>query len=86
VAVLEATDPRARVELAALENRFLVANHTGDRLIRRQPADDRTNCHGWVFTGGRYVYRPYRSWYWNHRNYWKPGWRARPWKNRYRRW
>ena len=40
----------------------------------------------WVFTGGRYVYRPYRYWYWHHKNYWKPGWRAKPWKYRYRRW
>jgi hypothetical protein len=54
VAVLEATDPRARAELAALEERFLEVNHAGDRVIRRQPADDRANCHGWVFTGGRF--------------------------------
>ena len=40
----------------------------------------------WVFVGGRYVYRPYRYWYWNNRAYWKPGWRAKPWKYRYRRW
>lgn len=40
----------------------------------------------WVFAGGRYVYHPYRYWYWNHKNYWKPGYRAKPWKNRHRRW
>lgn len=40
----------------------------------------------WVFVGGRYVYHPYRYWYWNHRNYWKPGFRGRPFKYRYRRW
>ncbi len=54
VTVLEATDPRARAELAALENRFLDINQIGNLVIRRQPADDRSNCHGWVFTGGRY--------------------------------
>lgn len=40
----------------------------------------------WVFVGGRYVYHPYRYWYWNHRAYWKPGWRAKPFKYRHRRW
>lgn len=40
----------------------------------------------WVFVGGRYVYHPYRYWYWNHKAYWKPGWRAKPYKYRYRRW
>ncbi len=40
----------------------------------------------WVFTGGRYVYHPYRYWYWNHKKYWKPGYRAKPWKYRHRRW
>lgn len=54
VAVMEATDPRARSEMAALEERFLDASAVRDRVIRRQPADDRSNCHGWVFTGGRF--------------------------------
>ena len=31
-----------------------------------------------VWAGGRWVYHPYRSWYWGHRAYWHPGWRARP--------
>src|SRR5262249_2486744 len=25
-----------------------------NQLIHRGPADERTNCHGWVFTGGRF--------------------------------
>lgn len=54
VAVMEATDPRARAEMASLEERFLDAGGVRDRVIRRHPADDRTNCHGWVFTGGRF--------------------------------
>ena len=37
----------------------------------------------WFWYGGRWVYRPYRSWYWNHPGYWRPGWR-RP--GAYRRW
>ncbi|QDU22785.1 MFS transporter [Urbifossiella limnaea] len=54
VQVLEATDPRARAEMAAIEDRFLDSDSVRNRVIRRQPADDRSNCHGWVFTGGRY--------------------------------
>lgn len=26
----------------------------------------------WVFVGGRWSYRPYRTYYWGHRNYWRP--------------
>ncbi|HEY7853407.1 MAG TPA: hypothetical protein VIB82_10560 [Caulobacteraceae bacterium] len=40
----------------------------------------------WAFVGGQYVYRPYRYWYWNHPTYWRPGFRARPFRYRYRRW
>lgn len=54
VAVMEATDPRARAEMAVLEGRFLDTETVRNRVIRRQPADDRSNCHGWVFTGGRF--------------------------------
>ncbi len=54
VAVMEATDPRARGEMAAIEERFLDGDNVRNRLIRRQPASDVSNCHGWVFTGGRF--------------------------------
>jgi hypothetical protein len=39
----------------------------------------------WVFVGGRWVYHPYRHWYWAHRAYWRPGWRGRPprWRRRW---
>jgi hypothetical protein len=39
--------------------------------------------HPWVWTGGHWIYHPYRYWYWGHRAYWHPGWRARPWRYRY---
>jgi hypothetical protein len=42
--------------------------------------------HPWVWAGGRWVYHPYRYWYWQHRAYWGPGWHARPWHYRYERW
>ncbi|HYH64624.1 MAG TPA: hypothetical protein VD866_08020 [Urbifossiella sp.] len=54
VAVMEATDPRAQAEAVAREGRFLDTPALRNKLIRRQPADERSNCHGWVFTGGRY--------------------------------
>lgn len=50
VGVLQATRPRPRAELAAREARPTV----GPPAIRSQSADDRSNCHGWVFTGGRF--------------------------------
>lgn len=31
----------------------------------------------WIFVGGRWTYRPYRYWYYNHPNYWRPGWGGR---------
>jgi hypothetical protein len=39
----------------------------------------------WVWVGGRWVYHPYRHWYWAHRAYWRPGWHARPprWRRRW---
>ncbi len=54
VAAMEATDPRARAAMAAVEARLLDNHAISSQLIRRQPGDDRSNCHGWVFTGGRY--------------------------------
>ena len=40
----------------------------------------------WVWVGGIWVYRPYRYWYWQNRGYWRPGWRAGPYRYQYRRW
>ena len=40
----------------------------------------------WVWSGGHWVYYPYRYWYWFHRGYWRPGWVGHPWRYRYRRW
>jgi len=43
----------ARAERCALEP----SGHVG-RMIRTGPPDDTSNCHGWVFTGGRYWLAP----------------------------
>ncbi|HTS53497.1 MAG TPA: hypothetical protein VMH26_09515, partial [Burkholderiales bacterium] len=40
----------------------------------------------WVWAGGRWVYHPYRYWYWRHQAYWRPGWRGRAPRWRHRRW
>lgn len=37
---------------AANEARILAAHQLTNQVISRGPADDRSNCHGWVFTGG----------------------------------
>ncbi len=36
------------------ETRVVQSHDLGLRLIRTGPTDRATNCHGWVFTGGRY--------------------------------
>jgi hypothetical protein len=53
IEVREAIEPRSVAELSALEDRVLNREAIRGRVIHRQPADDRSNCHGWVFTGGR---------------------------------
>ena len=40
----------------------------------------------WVWNGGVWVYRPYRSWYFSHGAYWRPGWRPGRFEYHYRRW
>ena len=53
VPVLVATDPRSAPELTAAEDRAILTPRRGG-MIRRGPADERTNCHGWVFAGGQF--------------------------------
>src|ERR1700761_269228 len=40
----------------------------------------------WVFVDGRWVYRPYRYWYWDHSAYWRPDWRPAHWRYYGHRW
>ena len=40
--------------MAAAERDALGGADNVGRMIRMGPAADRCNCHGWVFTGGRY--------------------------------
>ncbi len=45
--------PLSERELASLELSDPMTQHAG-HVIRRGKATDESNCHGWVFTGGRY--------------------------------
>jgi hypothetical protein len=40
----------------------------------------------WIWSGGAWVYRPYRYWYWSNGAYWRPGYHPGHWRYRYRRW
>jgi hypothetical protein len=57
IAVRVAVAPRDAAELQTSEDKALSAGY-GDVVIRRGPVNDHTNCHGWVFTGGRYILGP----------------------------
>jgi hypothetical protein len=46
--------PRPIEELRPLEFDVLAAQRRQGRVLRRQEADDHTNCFGWIFTEGRY--------------------------------
>ena len=51
---LQTTDEiRTSEEMAEMENTVLDQLTNNRNLIRVCGPDDRTNCHGWVFTGGR---------------------------------
>jgi hypothetical protein len=54
VALREPAPDVNRSGLSAAEERFLRNSPFDSQVIRRTPADDRSNCHGWVFTGGRF--------------------------------
>ncbi len=44
-------------ELGTTEQTTLQSAQVADYVIRRGPADDSSNCHGWVFTGGKFAIR-----------------------------
>jgi hypothetical protein len=50
----EPTAPRDGAELSGAEGRILKTSNLSEFVIRRGSADDRSNCHGWVFTGGQF--------------------------------
>jgi hypothetical protein len=50
----EPVAPRDPSALGETENLVLQRTHMDEHLIRRGPANDESNCHGWVFAGGRF--------------------------------
>jgi hypothetical protein len=57
IEIRESTAPRAAEVVNDMESRLLASGSFRERVIRVGRADDRSNCHGWVFTGGRFVLR-----------------------------
>jgi hypothetical protein len=50
--------PRDVAQTSEAERRFLQKSPFRDQMMRQRKADDGSNCHGWVFTGGRYWLDP----------------------------
>ena len=51
--VTKSLEERTPADSALAERQFLSAMYQKETVIRRQPANNVSNCHGWVFTGGR---------------------------------
>ena len=50
--------PRGSAEVTSAERRAFGSLPQGEGVIRTGPAADEFNCHGWVFTGGRFWIGP----------------------------
>ncbi len=57
VALYRSALPEDDGKLRALEGAVLRLCSLTERVIRRAPPGEASNCHGWVFTGGRYWVR-----------------------------
>lgn len=58
IALKTPNEVRAQWDIDHAEKQVLSQGIYNERLIRVQPATDLCNCHGWVFTGGRYWLSP----------------------------
>lgn len=58
IVLKEAVDPHEGAALDVIESRLLQNGHLDDQVIRRGHATEQSNCHGWVFTRGRYFLSP----------------------------
>jgi hypothetical protein len=54
IRLYRAETPREAEDLRELEFEVLALQRRQGRVLRRQEADDRTNCFGWIFAEGRY--------------------------------
>jgi hypothetical protein len=55
VVLREPLSPRAADALSDPEEQVLRGAHLDDQVIRHGEPSDLSNCHGWVFTGGRFL-------------------------------
>jgi hypothetical protein len=58
IVLKEPKAPRDENELAGPELQVLRDSKTHDQVIRRSGPTDHSNCHGWVFTGGKFLLAP----------------------------
>src|SRR5688572_15281820 len=58
ITLKEVTAPRDPGELNAPEEKTLRESPYRTHVIRRSGATDASNCHGWVFTGGKFYLDP----------------------------
>jgi hypothetical protein len=54
VELTECPNPRPASDLVRMERQSIRKSGHADFIMRLHPADDRSNCFGWVFTGGQY--------------------------------
>lgn len=54
VNLLEIVECRSAEEQSKIEDEYFRRDRSRDFVVRRGPADDRTNCFGWIFTDGRF--------------------------------
>jgi hypothetical protein len=57
IVLQEPVGSRDSQSLSDLEERIFSRSSLKDLVIRHGAADDRSNCHGWVFTAGRFLVR-----------------------------
>ena len=58
IVLKEPIDARDDAELVGLEEHTLHGSLYHDQIIRRAGPTDHANCHGWVFTGGKFLLGP----------------------------
>lgn len=58
VRLSQVQDERSLQDVTVAEHQALTNSGMSERMIRVAPASDACNCHGWVFTGGRYWLTP----------------------------
>ena len=53
--LMSAAEPLSAEHLGETEQQTILATQIAEYIIRRGPADDASNCHGWVFAGGKFA-------------------------------